>query len=324
MDIDTINMIRRVLPTDMPFPYYADRESAWLLAQLMRADATVAQVRSAAEGKLLDRPLVKPLVAGCGGMLRQRDVLALAHADKAMAWRHVSSASLAALDPVYASAWQDFTLSFAAWGGTRHWRDNQLSRPGVNLVVQLGFPTEHAQIFGRYFDQNMRRKLEYSGHPIREDGPPTLAWARLDVDLETGTALVEEVQCDWIRFVRWEKMRRAQNGAQDREMRVLIAYEQALLRHYAKSWPRVMLLAALYLLREELGVRDVWMHQHQPGAVLKNVQGGLPPRSLYTDLPRAFCFAPTRDAPAFLEKPRRRHLAHLRKGGHPLFWRIGL
>ncbi len=324
MDFETINMIRRVLPRDMPFPYYADRESAWLLAQLMRGDASVAELRGQTAGKLLDRPLLKPLIAGCGGRLRQRDVLALAHADKAMDWRDVSPTSLAALDPVYAMNWQDFTLSFAAWGSKRDWRYNQLSRPGGNLVVQLGFPTEHAQVFGRYFDRTMRRKLEYAGHPIRKDGPPTLAWARLDIDLDTGTALVEEVQCDWLRFVRWEKMRRARTGAQEREMRVLIAYEQALLRHYAKSWPRVMLLAALYLLREELGVRDVWMHQHHAGAVLKNVEGGLPPRSLYTDLPRAFCFAPTRDVPVFLERPRRRHLAHLRKAGKPVFWRLRL
>jgi len=48
----------------------------------------------------------------------------------------------------------------------------------------------------------------------------TLAWARLDVDLESGQALVEEIQSDWVRRVkdaerrlkRWEASSRPKTG----------------------------------------------------------------------------------------------------------------
>jgi len=321
MDLSTINMIRQILPEDMPFRYYPDRESAWVLANLMQGDTAVPDLRASDAGKLLTRPVLRPLVAGCGGVLRHRDVLALAHADRSAAWA-LTPAAQAALAPVYAQTWHDFTLSVTDWGSDGYWRFDQVSRPGHSLVVQLGFPTAHAQMFGRYFDGAMRRKLEYDGHPIRQDGPPTLAWARLDLDLETGTGLIEEVQCDWLRFAVREKLRQVRMGAKDRALRTFHAYEQALLTTYAKMWPRAMLLAALYLMREEFGMREVWMHTPHGGAMLKHITHRLPPRSLYTDLPRAFCFEGTRDAPPFLRARRKRHLAHLARQDGPIFWRL--
>ena len=36
--------------------------------------------------------------------------------------------------------------------------------------------------FERTFAAGDRRRLEYYGHPIRRDGPITMAWARLDLD----------------------------------------------------------------------------------------------------------------------------------------------
>lgn len=320
MTPETIEMIRRILPSEMPFPYYPDRESPWLLAQHLKADAPVAALRAQPFGKLLDRPLVKPLVASCGGHLRPRDVLPLAHADRAIRWPDLTPAAQRALDPVFAHAWLDFTLSFDTWGTGRNWQDAQISRKGGNLVIQLGFPSEHARVFGAQFDRSKRRKLEYSGHPVRLDGAPTLAWARVDLDLDTGTALIEEVQTDWLRAVTWEKVRMARDGAQDRELKVMIAYEQALTARYARIWPKVMLLATLYLLREEFAVRQVWMHQPEAGRALKSIPGRAPPRSLYTSLPRAFCMTATKGAPPFLKPKRRRALAKVAAQGLPLFW----
>ncbi len=320
MTPDTIKMIRRILPLEMQFPYYPDRESAWLLAQHLSEDTPVASLRTQPVGKLLDRPLLKPLVAACGGRLRPRDVLPLAHADRAIRWPDMAPAAQRALDPVFAHAWLDFTLSFDTWGTGRHWQDAQISRKGGNLVIQLGFPSEHARVFGAQFDRGKRRKLEYSGHPVRLDGTPTLAWARVDLDLDTGTALIEEVQTDWLRAVSWEKIRMAREGAQDRDLKVMIAYEQALIGRYARIWPKVMLLATLYLLREEFAVRQVWMHQPEAGRVLKSISGRAPPRSLCSSLPRAFCMTATHDAPPFLRPKRRRVLSKLAAKGQPLFW----
>jgi len=249
-------------------------------------------------------------------------VVALAEATRAGLWDDASPAGLAALEAVFGAAWQDYTLSLTEWGSVEDWRYDQISRPGCNLVLQVGFPSAHAEVFGKLFAPDMRRKLEYRFHPVRRNGPPTLAWVRLDVDLESGTALVEEVQSDWLRLARTHAQRDVRRGAQDRELRTLIAYEQALVAEYAKVWPRVALLAALFLLREEFAVRDIWMHQPGPGARLKGIEGAHPPRSLYSSPPKAFCFAPTREAPPFLAVPRKRHLAQLRRGSGPLFWRL--
>lgn len=189
-------------------------------------------------------------------------------------------------------------------------------------MLQLGFPSAHAQVFGRHFPRSQRGKYQTALHPVRTTGVPTLAWARLDLDLETGHGLIEEVQSDWLRYVSRETRRMFARGAQERALRTHIAYEQALIAAYAKSWSRVILLAALMLMRDEFGLSTIWMHQPGPGAVLKNISGRTPPHSLYRDLPRRFCFAPTRDAPPFLETPRRRALALLRNRPDPLFWRL--
>ncbi|MEL7099798.1 MAG: hypothetical protein AAGM84_13285 [Pseudomonadota bacterium] len=306
----------------MPFTYYPGRESAWLLAQMMAGDTPVPALRAGRAAPLMGRPVLQPLIAACGGTLRQRDVLALAHAQNAGLWEGASPAGLKALEPVFGADWHDYTLSLTEWGSREDWRFDQISRPGCNLVLQVGFPSAHAQVFGKLFASDMRRKLEYRYHPIRRDGPPTLAWVRLDVDLETGTALIEEVQSDWLRLAARQAQRAVRRGAQDRELRTLVAYEQALVAEYAKVWPRAALLAALFLLREEFAVRDIWMHQPAAGARLKGIDGTHPPRSLYTSLPKAFCFAPTRDAPPFLCRTRKRHLAQLRRDPGPLFWRL--
>lgn len=69
MKLYEIKGIRRVLPYEMPFGYFADRESPWLLTQMIDGTASVASLHKSVAGKLLSRPLVQPLVAGCGGKL---------------------------------------------------------------------------------------------------------------------------------------------------------------------------------------------------------------------------------------------------------------
>ncbi|KAJ54860.1 hypothetical protein ACMU_13935 [Actibacterium mucosum KCTC 23349] len=307
---------------DMPFSYYADRESPWLLGQLMDRNANVAELRKSAAGKLLSRPLVKPLVAGCGGALSQRDVLALAHADKAIDWPDLSKPALQGLEQVFATVWQDFVLSFAEWGKGRRWYD-QTTRNRQNLVVQLGFASDHAALMGRYFGKLQRKDLEFDGHPIRLTGRPTLAWARLDICRETGHALIEEVQSDWLRFARDEVEALQSGRPQVRQLAMAEQYEAGLVRLYGKIWPRVMMLAVLTLLCDQLGVQTVWMHQPEAGVALKNIHGTPPPRSLYTDLPRRFCFAATRDRPPFLRSLPKQRTKRLPKSG-PLFWRLEL
>ncbi len=322
MTPDSINFIRRCLPDEVSFPYYKDRESAWLAANLMGGDCTVATFKQSEWAKLLSRPILRTLVAGCGGILAQRDVLALAHADRATAWSGLSTAAEKSLDDIYASSWMEFRLSFAAWGTGNYSECEQLSRKGGNLVLQLGFPSDHAEPMGRYLSKDCRKSFEFRWHPIRLDGCPTLAWARLDIDLATGTALIEEIQSDWLRFVRESIEDLQESAPRSRELRQHLAYERDLKRRYEKLWPRAMLLATLVLLRDELGCRTVFLHQPEVGAALKSITGEQPPRSLYTSLPRSFCFRPTRDVPSFLA--RSRTLRRFKHRGEPLFWQLSL
>lgn len=334
MTPEDISLIRQVLPETMTFHHYPDRQSPWLLANAMPGDMPVRTLRQGPLARFLDRPLVKPVVAGCGGMLRQRDLIAVAHAGRAMQIGGLSAGALSALDIAYASTWRDYELSFASWGTGRDWAWEQVSRKGGNLVMQLGFPSEHAAILGRHFSAPVRKDFEVASHPIRSTGRPTLAWVRMDVDLASGTALIEEVQSDWLRKVRRKTIRlrriskrfeRAQRAyPQSRQLKTLESYEAGLRAAYAQDWAKFAMLATLTLLFDEFAVRDIWMHQPGPGAVLKNIHGTPPPRSLYTDLPKSFGFRPTHDVPAFLERPCRKALKRLRQRGDPLFWRLQL
>ncbi len=330
-----IDFIRQCLPTPLAFPYFDDRESPWLLAHSLTAPARVADLRRGPLGRFLDRPAVRPVVAACGGRLCPSDLrLVAAGGDASGA---PTRAATAGLEAAYAHPWHDFELTFADWGlddpylGSAY-SMSQISRPGGNLVLQMGFPSDHAALMGRYTGRNGRKDFEYARHPIRETGRPTLAWARLDIDLENGVALIEEVQSDWLRYAREEVGVLERLVPRSRELRVARTYDAQLRDRYGRLWPKAVLLAVLRVLVEDLGCRDVWMHQPEPGAILKGIYGRMPPRSLYSKLPKAFGFAPTQDMPALLTQSRKHKpdrarmlkLDRVRRAGEPLFWRLQL
>lgn len=317
-----IKELERRLPGQMALPYFEDRESAWLLAQLMPEAVPVAEARGAAWGKLLDRPCLRPLVARCGGALARRDVRALAYADQAVSRGRYGPAAEAAIEAVFARPWQDFRLNFSTWGMERRSWD-QTTRQNGNLVIQLGFPSDHAALMGRYLKSGARKRFEWQGHPIRTEGCPTLAWARVDLDLERGEALIEEVQTDWLRFAGEEVEALRDSQPRSRDLAQMERYEAGLVAQYGRIWSRVMLLATLVVLREWLHVGRVWMHRPDTGVVLKRIAGAAPPRSLYSALPKAFCFAPTRVRPQMLHRLPARVTKRLPKEG-PVFWALDL
>ncbi|MDF0602664.1 hypothetical protein P1J78_18145 [Psychromarinibacter sp. C21-152] len=318
-----IDHIRQDLPDEMAFPYYADRESPWLLARRMRAPEKVAVLRQGPLARYLDRPLVKPVVAECGGVLDPGDVWAAGQADVA-ARRDLSRPALAGAIAAFDVPWFDFGLSFAAWGTGHQPQSAQMSRSGGNLVIQLGFPSDHAWLMAQYGQGKRRKTFEYVEHPIRRSGRPTLAWARVDVDCAAGVALIEEVQNDWLRFAAETALylrRTAQRGA---EVRRICGYSDALRQRYGRIWPRAMLLAVLAVLVEELGIAEIWMHQPEAGAVYKHIRGRTPPVSLYSALPKSFGFEPVAEAPPFLARYKRKTIGKLRRRGLPVFWRLAL
>ncbi|MEO1790465.1 MAG: hypothetical protein AAFR34_12255, partial [Pseudomonadota bacterium] len=287
MTPEDIVMIRRVLPEETPFAYFPDRESAWLLANAIGSTARVSDVKGGQFAPLLSRPLVQPVVAASGGLLHQASLMAVAHADRALRLPDAGAGARSALERAFSGVWQDYRVTLSVWGaGEPDWQWHQMSRKGGNLVLQIGFPSDHAVILGQLRQRVKRSDYEYTGHPIRTSGRPTLAWVRLDIDLETGTALVEEVQSDWVRWVARRAERYARTAPQTREAKNVRSYAEELSRTYAKAWPTVALFAALAMLVDELGIRTIWMHQPAAGAVLKDIRGTHPPRSLYTQLPK--------------------------------------
>ena len=323
MTPDDITFIRQCLPETLSFPYFADRESAWLMRRALPEATPVRSLRSGPFGKLLNRDVIKPVVAASGGALKACDFEGLADADF-MSGTH-TSAALAGVEAALGGPWSDFTLTLTEWGTkASDWHWNQLSRKGGNLVVQLGFPSQHARLMGKYLGRNIRKDIEYYDHPVRQTGCPTLAWARLDVDLSTGEMLIEEVQSDWLRFVIDQMSHMRRTAPRSRALKQMQLYERHLRQTYARMWPKAMLLAALDVGVTHLGCTRIFMHTPHSGALLKDITSTLPPRSLYTDLPKSFCFEPTADAPSFLIRPRRRALSLLANKEAAPFWRLSL
>ncbi|MFZ2269818.1 MAG: hypothetical protein WAV95_19770 [Azonexus sp.] len=274
------------------FHYYRDRYSIGLLRHLSRQQAlSVADLKQSPFAQLLQKPRVKSVLADMGG--RQLEEFLLASHD-------------------YDANQEAFVLTLDTWGSERgsdrRWK--QTSRRGYNLVLQLNFCRRHDQVYQRLGCTGSH--FNYCGHPVSRQRN-TLAWARLDLDLNSGTALIEEVQSDWIRDVVWQQAwitRRLKAGrlASDRmpcrsfncSLQTALDYCHFVLARYSAIWAEAMLWAAIAFLREEIGVARIFYHSAEGGRLLKRINGSPPPRSLYTELPRKFCFAPTGEAPEFL------------------------
>lgn len=291
------------------FRYSKDAYAILLLGHAIGDGIAISELRRSPLGRLLSKPALKDLLATCGnGWIDRSRLLDL--------WREPSL---------------PFLLSLGSWGGMhRSWQ--QTSRPGWNLVLRLNFASDHDTRFHALCDDAERAAgLNYVGHPILHRGErdwyrETLAWARLDLDFASGQALVEEIQSDWIgAAARWRrrlaKRRHASAEQAERACRRL-RYLDEVLAPYGPIWDEAMLSAALGFLIDELGFRDIWYHSWRCGVALKGIdpdQG--PPRSLYRDTPRRFCFQPTPEMPRMLDTAKRR--ASLRRAGvEPRFQRL--
>jgi hypothetical protein len=315
MDRHTADEVLDCLPRDRTlFHYYRDRYSIGLLRQLARTPTTVAALKRTPFAALAQKPRVKAILAQLGG-----DRL------------HEAQLALHDYDP----AQTPFVLTLDVWGSekTDDWRYKQTSRPGYNLVLQLNFCKHHDQrfqrlgakpdAFARYTHPNSTRRN-------------TLAWARIDFDWASGTALIEEIQSDWIRRAAWlanlaeRKLARLLDAALptgylglDCSLQTTLDYCRFVRDRYQPIWAEAMLWATLDFLRNELGLSRIYYHTMDSGRLLKRIDGVLPPLSLYTDLPRKFCFDKTEQAPAFVQ--RERHAAKvLRRNPRTAFQRIEL
>ncbi|WP_306251670.1 hypothetical protein [Parvularcula sp. IMCC14364] len=303
--------------------YYRDRFAPLLLRWAFGDQISIKDVRQSPLRGLLEKPALKTALAACG-----KGILDLSKVDAAQ----MDYATLA------------YSLDFGQWPlpGDKLSRFDQTSRKGYSFVVQLNFTGQHDGFYRQRIDRENRQYFTYFNHPVNteEGGRNTLAWARIDFDLETGEALIEELQNDWLRDAaldyKWAQSLRAKKKGTspvlggrtecsvDAET-FCHYYEQYLLQH-AKVWSEAMLAAALQVLVELLSIRQVWMHTFETGNHLKGLARDYskPPMSLYKELPRKFCFQRTNRAPSFLESCGTRKRRQWLKNGNGTFWYLAL
>jgi hypothetical protein len=317
MHIRLANEIMACLPKERTlYHYHDDRYAIMLLERLIGEGMAIADIKSSRFAKLLDRPLVRDIVARKGdGRLNAGD-----------------------LSAVFANNQETYVLTAGLWGWKNERSWCQTSRPGANLVLQMNFSGEHDAAYRKLVDPQGHEPYAAYCHPICTKGRNTLAWARIDMDFGSGEALIEEIQNDWLRnaargaryartVIYDHDAERASAGfrqARGVAPEDVIRYYDDILRPHRLNWSDAMLGAALWFLWNEIGLRRIWFHDHATGSRLKKIAWNLPPRSIYTDLPKRFCFERTADAPAFLLPEQQKKMKHRLKRGQERFWRLDL
>lgn len=230
-----------------------------------------------------------------------------------------------------------FRLTLGTWGSSKRKFDHewyQTSRAGWNLVLQLNFQAAHDYCYNSLFaDQDHQTLFGWSGHPSRFGEVNTMAWSRMDIDMDSGTALIEEIQTDWLRdAISCRNRLKTQLELGDtflnstyRNTTVgrLIDYCERFISPLLKVWDEAMLTATLWFLHEELGIKKIYMHTWKSGLIFKRLDEVYgPPRSLYTKLPKKFGFAYCPDGPSFLavSKTKSRKLQKKIRNSKPLNW----
>lgn len=282
-----------------------------LLSYLIDGEVSIGDLRKSAYGKLLGTPNLKSVIAASG-----KSVLSRMQLDEAY-WRHT----------------RPFMLTLDQFDGRM-----QTSRRGVNLVLQLNFTRQHDCEYARLAKPGARTLMRCAAHPVMQPGRrelfrETLAWSRIDLAFECNQALIEEVQSDWVRAAAYVKRWIAhcrKGGSELPEWFGLAGsldeiehYIERVLAPYLSLWQEAMLAASIDFIHRELGIGTIYYHSHETGGIVKRIEYGAAPRSLYTQLPRKFCFAETDRAPDFLhsDKGFRRRMKCVQK---PRWYRLAL
>ena len=278
------------------FRYFKNRYAFLLLARGAIDGHRISEVRKGPFSRLLQKPEVREFVGDRGdGVI-----------------------SVNALEYAWREPWCSFVLDLDLWGGGwGTWQ--QTSRHGYNLALQLNFSNAHGASYRELCRPRSDHVFNYYGHPVakrkrRQLYRDTLAWARIDVDFGTGEALIEEIQSDWVRKAKRalacvDRVERREHsrlpidcaGSPENIKRYLTSIFPA----HGECWDEAVLAAAIVFIRDDLRIPNIYFHTADSGAVVKRIRGAHPPRSLYTTLPRKFCFAKTDQAPKFLLRTSR-------------------
>lgn len=274
-----------------PFRYFKGKYALVLLSWFVGQGKAIEQLKRSRFKSLLKAKEVKELSALLGAGLLTQEKLQYA-------WREPS---------------QLFLLGLDTWSGEPG-VDGQVSRSGCNLVLQLNFSNQHDRIFHDLVKPSCGAFFNSTCHPVQDpdrgdDQRETLAWARIDVDFSTGEALIEEIQSDWVRDARmaWIDLKETNylwEGLQGGEYMFDLYYTD-VLAPYSAMWDEAMMTAALTFIRDELGIKNIFYHSVESGAVVKGMYDCSLPTHLYSKLPKRFCFEKTSEGPKFLVYDRR-------------------
>ena len=309
MKLKQIEEILECLPGDRTkFYYFKDRYALMLLSFITQEPRSIHAIKKSRYKRLLDKPIVKDILKKNG----QGVFTSLA------------------FDSFWPDNFQCYLLTLDTWGNRDRWYRfcNQTSRPGWNLVLQLNFSSQHNRAYTRLLKPQVKQPFQCFSHPVAENDVHTLAWARLDMDLERGEALIEEIQTDWVRLALRSKRDFTKFAAYDGDKKRYIpqyvkgigcnlqdlnSYIEEELQPHIAIWQEAMLASAIWFLKEEIGISKIFYHTFDFGCKLKRITGRRPPRSLYTQLPSKFCFEKTNCGPEFLVKNNNRTMSRLMK-----------
>jgi len=319
MDSELVDEIIACLPQDRTLlHYYRDRYAVYLLARAAREKGLhkVAELKKTPLGKFLDKPVVNEVLGACGTEKICEEMLS-------HCWPHEPQSTI-----------ETYRLSLGRWGDRRSCNDSwqQTTRRGSNLVLHLNFSSKHDVDFCAWTGIEARQSFNYFDHPTSDKYCNTLAWARLDIDFESNSVLIEEIQTDWLRRVCWAAKwivrgkrfgRMVQVYGVDCRSSGLVSYQRNILARHERIWAEAMLFATIWFIHSELGIDQIYYHTAKSGALLKGICFGLPPKSIYSDLPRKFCFEETAEVPKLLlscSKARRR----IKKVKQPTWYKLAV
>ena len=298
------------------FYYFRGRYALILLSYAVGKGRGIHEIKSSRFCQLLHKPLARKITRTLGeGFLTPE-----------------------AIGAVWPSRYHCYLLTLGCWGGREPWARfyNQTSRPGWNLVLHLNFSSRHNQAYNALLKPDAAGPFKCDAHPIAEGKDHTLAWARLDLDMDSGEALIEEIQTDWIRMAlesrkvleAYEKNPHANRLYRRHryidtlgcDSKALARYLDYILKPHVRLWDEAMLASAIWFLREEIGMLKIFYHAFDFGCRIKRISGYKPPRSLYTKLPERFCFQKTSQPPDFLLRKNNRKMIHLLKSRDQTFY----
>ncbi len=301
------------------FPYIKDGFALTRILDETGDGKCVGDIRKGPNGRLLNLPLVREFIRLAGSGKLTPDLFFYRSPDPT---------------DLYLVTLDQWGSDRKYWG--RSWE--QMARPGFNLVVQLNLSGIQLERMRRV-DPGLLEYLtpRYSSHPVRDDGNITVGWARVDMDIRTGVALIEEIQSDWIRdavqlrnTVTKLSVKEDINRATLKRQRKLprkhwLEYlDSADFRRVETHWAEATLEATCQFLRKEIGITETYFYDFDTGCRFKGLldDDWQPPRSLYSNLPKRYGMERVAEVPPFLMKKRSRHLRKIISQSPAFFWKL--